>query len=84
MSEKRLNKYSPQTYNPVMLAFELCPICKNRDHDIDQLKPMILSGDDRMMQCDTCNREFSVWQAESLLCLARQRREKRYGNVEVE
>jgi len=71
-----------------MMNFETCPLCsQNRSFSIDQLKPMILSGDDKEMQCDLCNnvdsigivRSFKLPDCEIIVELARHQREKRYG-----
>ena len=62
-----------------MRAFEMCPWCAGRgDALYEDLKPMVLSGDDKEMQCDVCNRSWKLHQTEALLELARQQRMQRY------
>jgi len=64
-----------------MKLFEICPFCSQRRAALlEDLKPMVLSGDDKEMQCDTCNRSWKLRQSEALLELARQQRVQKYGN----
>jgi hypothetical protein len=60
--------------------FEICPFCfQRRAALLEDLKSMVLSGDDKEMQCDVCNNSFKLHQTEELLELARRQREKRYA-----
>lgn len=60
-----------------MRVFEICPWCAGRGNALyEGLQPMVLSGDDKEMQCDVCNRSWKLHQSEALLELARQQREK--------
>ncbi len=62
-----------------MKLFEICPLCSQRRALLlEDLKPMVLSGDDKEMQCDVCNRSWKLHQSEALLELARQQRAIRY------
>lgn len=58
-----------------MMSFETCPRCAHdKSVDFDYMNPMVLSGDDREMQCDMCNGSFLSVQDELLLELARDQR----------
>lgn len=59
-----------------MMLFEMCSFCNAYRRD---MKPMILSGDDKEMQCDVCNESFKLPDCETVRELARQQRGKRYG-----
>lgn len=63
-----------------MLLFETCPRCSQL-HALtpDELKPMILSGDGKEMQCDICNHSFKLPDSKGVLNMAIQQRSKRYG-----
>ena len=63
-----------------MLCFEMCPRCCHV-HQLspERLKPMVLSGDDKEMQCDVCNHSFKLPDSESVIEMARQQRAERYG-----
>jgi len=64
-----------------MLLFEICPYCSQRCSAlIEDLKPMVLSGDYQEMQCDVCNHSFKLHQSEKFLEVARRQREQRYGD----
>ena len=61
-----------------MRLFEYCPFCSQVwQQEIERAKPMVLSGDDKEMQCDVCNRGWKLHQSEALLELARQQRHKK-------
>lgn len=63
-----------------MLNFEACPRCCHIFNlERHQLKPMVLSGDDREMQCDICNKSFKLSDSEALRDIARQQRRKKYA-----
>jgi hypothetical protein len=62
-----------------MFLFEICPFCSQRGVELcPVLWPMVLSGDDKEMQCEFCNRSWKLRQSEALLELARQQRAKKY------
>lgn len=62
-----------------MQVFETCPWCSGRGNVLyEDLKPMVLSDDDKEMQCNVCNRSWKLHQVEILLEMARQQRIKRY------
>ncbi len=60
-----------------MMLFEMCPSCNMLRSD--RMKSMILSGDDREMQCDVCNKSFKLPDCEAVRKTARKQRSKRYG-----
>lgn len=63
-----------------MMAFEMCIYCLHISRlEPEQMKPMVLSGDDKEMQCDVCNKSFKLPDCEGVVELAGQQREKRYG-----
>lgn len=62
-----------------MRVFEICPWCTGRGNALyEDLQPMVLSGDDKEMQCNVCGRSWKLHQSETLLELARQQRVRRY------
>ena len=64
---------------PDLLSFEMCPRCCGLHRlPTERLKPMVLSGDDREMQCDVCNHSFKLPDCESIRELARHQRDVRY------
>lgn len=63
-----------------MMNFEACPYCSQGDgRTPEQMKSMVLSGDDREMQCDICNKSFKLPDSEALRKIARRQRDQRYG-----
>lgn len=63
-----------------MLCFETCPICSGSfSTNIEHLKPMVLSGDDKEMQCVICGHKFILPDCEDIKKVARRQREKRYA-----
>jgi hypothetical protein len=57
----------------------MCPICSWVYGLLpEQLKPMVLSGDDKSMQCGVCNRSFKLPDCEVIVEMARHQRDKRY------
>jgi len=64
----------------MLVNFEICPYCSQISRlSPEFMKPMVLSGDDKFMQCDICNSSFELPDCESLLEEARQQRYNRYG-----
>lgn len=64
----------------VIFCFEICPNCSQILRlSPEQLKPMVLSGDDKEMQCDVCNHSFKLPDCKPLKELARRQRTERYG-----
>ena len=62
-----------------MLNFEMCVKCsQNEDLNYNDLKPMVLSGDDKEMQCGVCNHSFKLPDCEAIKELAREQRGKYY------
>ncbi len=67
-----------------MMLFEICPNC-NMNQPITkygkqrELKPMVLSGDDREMQCDVCNKSFKLPDCQAVKETARKQRGIRYA-----
>jgi hypothetical protein len=59
-----------------MMAFETCPNC-NAWHT-DYMKPMVLCGRDKEMQCDVCGHSFKLPDCDAVIELARQQRDKKY------
>lgn len=63
-----------------MMNFETCPLCsQNKLFSVELLKPMVLSGDDKEMQCDVCSKSFKLPDCEIVKEMARHQREIRYG-----
>lgn len=63
-----------------MMNFEACPYCsQGGGRTLEQMKSMVLSGDDKSMQCDICNHSFKLPDCESLREVARQQRKNRYA-----
>ena len=55
-------------------------MCSGRlSTDIEHLKPMVLSGDDKEMQCGICGHSFKLPDCEGIKEVARRQRVKRYG-----
>ncbi len=64
-----------------LLSFETCSICARIfELDIDKQIPMILSGDGRQMQCDTCNHSYKLPDCEGIREVTRHQREIRYAD----
>lgn len=62
-----------------MMNFEICLYCSQDGRTpYEQLKPMVLSGDDKRMQCDVCNNSLKLRDCKVIIELARHQREKRY------
>jgi len=71
-----------------LLCFETCPRCvhvhrlpisRSKYWPIEQiLEPMVLSGDDREMQCSVCNHSFKLPDCEAVRDMARHRRGVKY------
>lgn len=62
-----------------MIAWEMCPFCSFGVGLLtEQLKPMVLSGDDKYMQCGVCNKSFRLPDCEAIREMARHQRDKRY------
>lgn len=62
-------------------CFEVCPFCCHRyGLEYTSLKPMVLSGDDKQMQCGMCNASFKVPDSALVLEMARRQREAHYDN----
>ena len=60
--------------------FEMCPRCCHiHELPIERLKPMVLSGDDKKMQCSVCNHEVVLPDCEAIRESARRQREIKYG-----
>lgn len=56
-------------------CFEMCPCCCHRYRlESDSLKPMVLSGDDKKMQCGVCNASFKLPDSALVLEMARRQR----------
>jgi hypothetical protein len=63
----------------IISLFEICPWCSQKGRkQCPVLKPMVLCGFGKEMQCDVCNRSWKLPQSEELLELARRQRENRY------
>lgn len=63
-----------------MMCFEMCPRCSQRNRLMPELmKPMVLSDDNREMQCDVCDHSFKLPDCEQLRELARRQRGRRYN-----
>ena len=63
-----------------MKTFETCPRCSGLYRLLpEQMKPMVLSGDDTEMQCDVCNSSFKLPDCEAVREMARQKRRERYA-----
>lgn len=62
-----------------MKCFEVCPICCQRQRlEPNQMKPMVLSGCGKLMQCDVCGNSSKLPDSEPIREMARHQREKRY------
>lgn len=62
-----------------MTNLEMCPLCSQGLRPTsDRMKPMVLSGDDKEMQCDICNHSFKLPESETLRRVARLKRSYRY------
>lgn len=62
-----------------MMCFEMCPrCCQVHRLELDQLKPMVLSGCENEMQCDVCSTSFKLPDCEGVREMARRQREIRY------
>lgn len=58
-----------------MMNFETCRICSHICKLMpEQMKPMVLSGDDTKMQCDVCNNSFKLPDCEAVREMARHQR----------
>lgn len=59
-----------------LLNFEMCRICSQK-HGLtpEQMKPMVLSGDDKEMQCSVCGNSFKLPDSETVREMARRQRE---------
>lgn len=74
-----------------MMCFEICPRCvhvhefpmnRSEQFPIESIvKSMVLSGDDKEMQCCVCNYSFKLINCEAILELARHQRGKKHGIV---
>lgn len=63
-----------------MMNFEICPhCCYIYKLSPKQLKPMVLCGRNKKMQCDVCNHSFKLPDCEAIVELARHQREIRYA-----
>lgn len=63
-----------------MFCFEICIRCSQFYLLLpEQMKPMVLSGDDKEMQCDVCNRSFKLPDCDAVIEIARYQRSKRYA-----
>ncbi|MCK5613409.1 hypothetical protein KAR91_66680 [Candidatus Pacearchaeota archaeon] len=60
-----------------MMCFETCTNC-NMWHP-DHMKPMVLCGQDKEMQCGVCGHSFKLPDCEAIVELARKQRDKKYG-----
>lgn len=66
-----------------MFCFETCPYCSQRGKvEFERLVSMVLSRDDREMQCGTCNQSFKLPDSEVIRKIARQQKEKRHVHIE--
>lgn len=61
----------------IMMLFEMCPLCNMLCPD--KMKPMVLCGLDKGMQCDVCNKSFELPDCKAIKETARQQRDNRYG-----
>lgn len=62
--------------------FEICPRCCHvYQLPIERLKPMVLSGDNKKMQCGVCNHEFVLPDCEVIKETARRQREIIHGGT---
>lgn len=67
-----------------MMNLETCLYCSQRIGLFpEQMKPMVLSGDDREMQCDICNHSFKLPDCEVLVELARDLLKTESENIDV-
>lgn len=68
-----------------MRVFEICPWCSQRGNELyEDLKPMVLSGDDKEMQCNVCKRSWKLPDSEALLESAKKRGRKIMKIVSLE